>query len=759
MDPNLPQTPSRDPKSLLILILVLGLVGAVMATVFVRSTFFAPVDEETIAEQEEQSASRGQDVIIYGVWQGQRTVIKAYNLQSGNTTALARLSDDSKKVTILSPEKLLYIKDTDARDHGKELAIYTFGNKKSTSIYKADEGFGIDDYVVSPDGKYIAVWEVRFPQNSGILRNGSSRVYTAEIGKSSKNRLYDEVQIGQIPVHYPSAITNTGEVFLDTFLPNSGAGWAYGMSVSNFQGIEKQDLQNMQNGTYGTQPTPSSDGRYLVFAGYDGTLGSGAELVNGARRAIIRANTIELLDTQTKLRQKLAVPNTSSYDSVRWDKISGNILFLAFSKIAENEGTFTYDLVTNQAAKVNLGKREIGTPANTLVSSLSNGDLLVGTLETSESALGNLGESYGAPYSTLGVIGKVLESQENPAVESVKVKDGLVQLITVVPIEYFPSTGSTNKGKTGVAAAGNNKNGNKNNDDEGCGGKDNIQLCLFTLKSELAPRRLHQQSDPDDGNNGSRVGGRDGGRDGGGNGGRDGGRPDLPRSGGTQPQNSVYQQAGRQPPDCGAHISQKCDNAADKDSCTTQVNSPGNSPCNESPLYLYGPAGQQVKVTVNTHVYNSNAGYDEDYRVILLSDDKLKIGEQVLDSIDYNYNPGIKRFERPTYGTIVAQKDLAHTLSQYALRLGLNSKETADLVSYGKKTLTAPYIFVSFFDQKTSEQLLPLSFTPHPDNYLNVVFYFKQLSVKPAFTPVYPVFKPFTNREGLTAVEISAIVE
>ncbi len=768
-DQAVPASSPHNPKTLLVAVLVLGVLGLVLGGVFL-SGFFNTDTEEGEQEEEGQEEVAEQalapNILIYGNWHNNKTAIKAYNLSTGNTTVLARIGDDIKKVTVLSSEELLFINKTDNKDHGKELMLYSMSNKRGEAVYKADQGFGIDDYVVSPDGKYIAVWEVRFPQNSGILRSGTSRVYSAEIGKSGKNRLYDEVQIGGTPVHYPRAITDNGDVFSDTFLPNSGAGWAYGMSVSNFWGTQKQDLTNMQNGTYGTQPTLSPDGKYLAFAGYDGSLGSGTELVNGARRALIRSNTIELLDTQTKLRQKLTVPNTSTYDSVRWDKISGRLVFVAFSKIAANEGTFSYDLVTKQPTKLALGDREVGARANTLASYLSNGNLLVGTLEISESALGNLGEAYGAPYTTLGVIAKTADSTGDSTVEPVRVRDGMVQMIAVVPVGYFPTKSNSKRAKTGIAATGNKKNGDKNNDDDGCGGKNNIQLCLFSLKPELAPKRLRQQSDNDDegkdgngGRNGGRDGGRDGGGDGGRNGGRDGGRPDLPSTGGTQPQDSVNKQAGRQPRDCGAHISQKCDNATDKDSCTTEVKSPGNNPCADSPLYIYGQAGKKVSVSVNTRIYNSNAAYNNRYNIVLLSDNRLEVAGQVLDSIEYDYEVGIKHFDRPTYGTIVSQMELASTLITYGLKLGLNAKETADLIAYAKEKLTAPYVFVSFFDQTTSEQLLPLSFTPQPDNYLNVVFYFKQYSQKPSFKPILPLFKPFVTRTGLTAVEISAMVE
>src|SRR3989344_3507745 len=407
MDQTVPSSsPPHHAKTLLVVFLVFGLLGLVVGGVYFGGFGAINTQEQQEAGEEATEQSLAPNIIVYGNWQNKnQTAIKAYNLQTGNTTTLARLGEAVKKITLLSPETLLYINKTDARDHGKEMVVYSISKKSGEVVYKADNGFGIDDYVVSPDGKSVAVWEVRFPQNSGILRNGSSRVYAATIGKSSKNRLYDEVQVGEIPVHYQRAITDSGQVFLDTFLPNSGAGWAYGMSVSNFTGTQKQDLTNMQNGTYGTQPVLSPDGKYLAFAGYDGAYGTGVELIDGFRRALIRSNTIELLNTQTLERQKLQnLSNANIYSNVRWDTISEKLVYDVISKTENVSGTHAYDVAGNQDQKLSLGLVNQDEPIYILASYLSNGGMLVGALDISDSALGNLGDAYGAPYTELGVI-------------------------------------------------------------------------------------------------------------------------------------------------------------------------------------------------------------------------------------------------------------------------------------------------------------------------------------------------------------------
>lgn len=751
MEPNV-QSPNPAPqsaKTLLIVILILAVLGAVATFAYFRST---PPGSDQDQDQEEERADEqvnesfrplAPNTVIYGTWFDKKSVIKAFDLTSGTKTVLARLPDEIKKVQVVSADKLLYIGKTDQRDHGKELAIYSIPDKKSTVIYKADNGFGIDDYVLSPDHRYVAVWEVKFPDGAGYLSGGSSRVYAAQVSQGgSKNRIYDEVQVGETPIHYPRAILNSGDVYTDTFLPNSNAGWAYGMSVSNFSGTQKQDIAGMQNGTYGTQPALSPDGRYLAFAGYDGAFGPGTGLVNGFRRALVRSDNVSLLDTQTRSIQKL--PNLSTanvYGSVKWDSVSGKLIYTVISSTPGVMGIYAYDMASKQAVKLDLGDAEDAQPSNMLASFLGNGSLLVGGLDTSESALGNLGDMYGAPYTDFAVIAQPSGTSTGESIIPVDIQDSHMQLIGIVTSSYLK--GSSDIGASSLIAAGSNKGGkdNKNNgnkkpeDIETPCDKASPQLCTFYLKPSLAPVREEQQSDPRP-------------------------QPSPPSQPGLPVPPSVPNQ-----PECKDVALQKCSSVPtdnqQQSQCIGQqyLQQKSANACDDSPLYLYGIPGQQVSVKVNTLVFADTPVYNDGYAITLLEGDKLLVNGGIYESLEYNYIRGIKRFDRPTYGTVVAQNDLARTLADYAIKLGLNAKETADLVVYGKKTLTAPYVFVSFFDQATSEQLLPLSFTPKPDNYLNIVFYFKQYSQKPNLTPVSPVFKPFLDRSGLTAVEISAMVE
>lgn len=739
MEPNAPvssasPSPQRSSKTILVVVLVLAILGAAVSYTVLRSTPPSKQEEEEQAQQDEKQADDSfqaiaPNVIIYGSWRGEKSVVKSFNLDTGGKRVLARLGTAVKKVHVLSPDELLYIDKTDNRDHGRSLVVHTVSTKKENTVYKADQGFGIDDYVVSPDKRYVAVWEVRFSEGSGVLAGGSSRVYSLDLDSSQKkNRLYDDVQVGETPVHYPRAILNTGQVFLDKFLPNSTAGWAYGMSVSNFTGTQKQDITTMQNGTYGTQPTLSPDGKYLAFAGYDGSQGSGIQVVDGFRRALLRSNTVELLDTQTLQRQKLAnVPNTNTYSYVAWDAVSGKLIYNVLSRSPEQMGLYAYDLAVNTASKLNLGNPADSSPTNTLASYLSNGALLIGTLDTADTSEGNLGDAYAAPYTSFATITQGTEATGDISPQEIEMRDSMMQLIQVVSSDYFPAnTGSKAKG-AGVGAAGSKKNGNNNNQpkdfDTECD-KSELQLCTFALKPSLSPNRERQQSQPPPP------------------------RPGLPVPPPIEQQpkcrDLAAKQCGGYAPDCigQAYLQQKSSNS-----------------CDDSPLYLYGTPGQKVNVKIGTHVFADTPPYNGGYAITLFEGDRLHVNGNIYESLAYAYVPGIRKITPPSYGTVVVREELSGVLTEYATKLGLNHKETSDLVSYGKETITAPYVFVSFFDQATSERILPLTFTPKPDIYLNVVFYFSEFAEKPRFTPVAPIFKPFTDRSGFTAVEISALVE
>lgn len=691
-----------------------------------------PAKTNAPAAQESAALNASPHTIVYGEWKGERTIISTLNLQNGEVQPLAQLPLTTKKVSVLSQDELLYIADTDVRDHGKSLVSYSLSDGKTAVKYTVENGFGIDDYVISPNKQYAAVWEVAVSPEGTVL-GGKSRVYGIQLTNASRKfLLFDEQSTENNPIHYPRAVTDSGEVFLDRFLPNSGAGWAYGMSTIRFDGANKQSLAQMANGTYGTQPQLSPDGRYLAFAGYEDRSVSGTtENDGGHRRALTRANTVELLNLQTKTRQKLSnLSRDNIYPSVRWEGTSGNIIYSQVAKNLEESGMYVYDRSTQASRKMEIGNNE-NSPTNVYVASLGNGKVLTGVPDSSVTQQGNLGETYAAPFTSFAVVD---EKADQTAILS---QSAFMQFITITDVDYFA-------GAQAAAAE----------DEAMVDGRKMLQLETFTLKPSLVPVRQSQQT-------------------GAGIPSVTPAKPGLEDKTPRKGKNGTC--AGLAWEICSAqmygdedyHTSMTTKVIADTwnngawNTCRGQVLAQINQEgiCIGSPLYLYGAEGTKVSVKIHTPISNEIPSYNDGYDVTLLSDGKFSINNKEYDSIDYDYTAAIPVIRQPKYGTIVSKAGVEKTLRGYAHKLGFNQNETEDLVRYGEKAITKPYVLVSFFDQKTSKQILPISFKPTPDTYINYVFYFKQFDTKPNYTPVPPVFPAITERKGFTAVEISGIAQ
>lgn len=401
--------------------------------------------------------------LFYGIWADDNSIIKAYNLETKKNFEIATLPQNIKRVTAFMPDSLYYINDTDVNDHGKELVKYTISSKQKSVVVKADTGFGIDDYYISPDGKYLVTWEVGMAQGSRQLNGGVSRVYTAVLTNPSvKNLLYNEE--ANKPVHYPRGITNEGKVVTDMFLPNSGPGWAYGMSTSDFTGQTKQDITSMVNGTYGRQPRMSPDGNNIVFAGYDGARGSGTEQISGYRRAVIHPNTIEVLSPQTLQRTKLqGLSSNFVFDDARFDQ-NGKTLII--SQVKYRDPSFITDI-----RLYNLGDNSTVTVPNSAnkrgFGMVSDSQVLAGKPLVSSQSMGNLGETY---------------QFINSDFEIINVKDGKttiiplayanMQYVALVPNEKVPGFGGMEEAMS----------------------TDTLQMHTFAFKPRLMPDRINLQA-------------------------------------------------------------------------------------------------------------------------------------------------------------------------------------------------------------------------------------------------------------------------
>jgi len=448
---------------LLIFIFLFFLVAAVATSTYIQTS--NPTKTQTSTKNlTPQAGSSYAQTILYGNWTSQGTVIKAYQIATNTTYVIAQLSLNVKKVHLLSPSTFLFINNTNAQDYGTEIDMYDVTTKKITTMLKADAGFGIDDYFISPNNRYLVESELQFAPNSSIVYGSTSKMYSYDLSSQSsgKHLIYNE--IADKPTHYPRGVTDDGKLFFDTWIPNSDRGWAYGMSVSDFMGNSKQDIASMSNGTYGSQPVLSPDGKHFAFVGYDGSQGLGTEFVNGVRRAIISRDTVELLDTTTLSRSKLMSVPTQPYDFVAYDKTTGNLIVNKLTDTISNTDVSFYDFGTNTAQKIPTNKNQF------VMSSLASNAFLLGTIDNSLQSFGNLGEQYQFSYTTFSIL-----NLPDVSPTLIPISDSFMQLITIVPNSYIQQTLLSNGGTL------NNKQ---------------LQLQTFTIKPTLAPVRIVQQNQP-----------------------------------------------------------------------------------------------------------------------------------------------------------------------------------------------------------------------------------------------------------------------
>ena len=734
MDQNLPEGQASQPtniRAIFIVILAIGILAAAVAYAVNRGGGGGDSQNQT-AEEEFEFEAIAPQTIVYGTWNGDSALIKSYDLQTGEQDLVVELEDQVKKITILDQDKTLYIYDTNERDHGSQIAVYSVEEGVPYPVYNAEPGgFGIDDYVISPDKKWIAVWEVRFAEGSEQLIGGESRIYAARIdgeGTSQKYPIFNETQEGNNPIHYPVAITNDGRVFADTFLPNlTERGWGYGVTVANFDGSDKQEIADMANGRVGSFPRLSPDGQSILFTSYSTPRNS----TNPDTRAddLAGANVVAIYNLQSNSVERLNLPTNQTYIDAKWDN-NGDVIYwsLAGPSVADTSGMYRYDRSSNESTLLELDDPS----AEWVITTLENGILLVGAEDASfEGVLGNLSERYAPPFTGLYIL------DNNGEWWDLEVEANSIQYIGLLPGSYFAEEGETSiQAKKKNKNKKQNKNNNQGGDDSGgegdeaseagfgseCTGFDNLQLCPFYFKAQLQPKREAQQTIPAcyDGLIG----------------------PECERRG--YDKNSKNREEVEKYRECLRKLVRPYRQAGY---------------CVGSPLYLYGAEGTKVHVTIGTNVYNAVPTYKNGYDVVLGKDGEMAINGGTFDSITYDFTQALRKPTIPNKGYVVAKKDVEKTLRSYAGKLGLNEKETNDLVEYGLEQVVSPYVYISHFDQKTSERILPITFSPEPDNYLNVVFYFRLLSDVPPFTVQPPVFPEPLTRDGFTAVEVSAIVQ
>lgn len=758
MQNDLPEGSTETPKRKrqIILLVLAVLVFASLITLFYSLRSQSKNSKLTPDAQDKTSSVKNipKYSALYGTWTNNSSLISSYNISSQTMSPITSLPFAIKHVSVFSPSEFLFVDATNDLDQGTKLSIKNIATNSTKTLFASSPGFKIDNYVLSENRKFIAVWEVAFLPNANSILNGRSKVYTIQTSNPSiKNLLYDEVSSAANPVHYPIAVSNTGEVILDTFTPNDGAGWGFGWSTSNLTGTDKKTIPELQNGMVSTRPIQSPSGSLLLVSGYDGSTGPGTTYIGTFRKALIAPNVLEIYDTNTNTLQKINLPNTDRYTPISWQIDSLGFVYKVVSPTPSKNGAYYYDLESNTSSKINLST--VNTTYNPAVlTAFSKSEFLLGNQNNNSVDLSNLGPTYRMSLNTFYFLqnGKTVATTPVQSAQYIgTIKESY--LVKSARIADIPTPTPKRTVTTVPVFSNRNKSPNQ------------LQLETLTFKSYLED--LPNQQTP----TGCTV---------------------------SEPGNDFFSD-----PACNKCVSvaaQTCNNMLGTDFAPSYwVDMPIVNPqlkplkgakpldpsqmtpkykaflqcyfqtyleitvmlCNDSPLYLYGEKGTQVQIRANVPVDNSSAPYNpiDGYRAILDTNGSFIVGETLYDKISFDYVPGVKHLNRPQSGIIIKKEDIEKRMTWYGKQLGLNAKETKDMVGTMMQKATRPYMLVSHFSENVSKQILPLTFNPKPDNYYNIVFYTQGLDTEPQFSLPLPNFEDTSKRDGLTAVEISYISE
>ncbi len=453
--PNNPQNPTKKNffskkmllisggVILLIITLVLGILSASLQNKkqeqqTITDTETPQVQEKTIPDKTTGDEKKIPNYyFVYGTWTGQTSAIRAFDLRNNKTFQIATLPLNIRKISLLNNETLLYIDQTDDKDNGRRISIYNIKDKSITTSIYAENNNTIYDYFLSLDKKYLVLWEIKkIMDKEDIFDTGKSQIFTVDITNASiKNIVYDEIIKPNVPVHYPRGITNTGTVITDSYLPDASTltpkNFGYGLSMVDLDGTNKKDIDAVPDGTYGIKPVLGGDGKYLLFAGYDGSQDDGKNVVNGRRQAIQTPNTLELLNTQTLRRFPL--PNTDKhiYTRVAWDPVTGNVAAEIQSASVQDTQTIIYTMESQSPAIFSLPQED--DKQYRYISQLPEGKLLMGIPDKRPSSLGNLGNDYEYAYANIAI------KDKNDKLTKITIKDHFLQYITVLPKDFFKS--------------------------------------------------------------------------------------------------------------------------------------------------------------------------------------------------------------------------------------------------------------------------------------------------------------------------------
>lgn len=351
------------------------------------------------------SPSESDATLIYGVWEENQSIIKAINNDGSNHVIIAKLPSNVKDVNVFSDHELIYLAETDDRDHGKKVNVFNLLTQETRTLFEADPGFGIDDIVLSQDKKLVSTLEVKFAPNSEVLSGGDSRVYIVNLKEPLKKTLIvDEKNVSATnPLRYPLFFDSQGRLFLDTFGPNGG-GWNLGLWVVNADGSDLKPVPEMEDGKFSIDPIPSPDGTKIVFTAYDPSAYPqfSASPSGILRPAIANPNLLETMDLSNFAKTTLLGSlDGAQYSNPVWSDSQTKIVFEKFKVLnsddSKYDGIYIYDFLSGKTSEITALKND----SSLEILKFKNGSLLTGKRVQN---LGNLGKNYHSLFESFSLV-------------------------------------------------------------------------------------------------------------------------------------------------------------------------------------------------------------------------------------------------------------------------------------------------------------------------------------------------------------------
>lgn len=187
---------------------------------------------------------------------------------------------------------------------------------------------------------------------------------------------------------------------------------------------------------------------------------------------------------------------------------------------------------------------------------------------------------------------------------------------------------------------------------------------------------------------------------------------------------------------------------------------PWLSPYCKPAIYLYPESATQVSVSVNPvgkFTYTNPIYPDDGWRVTAFPDGRILSNSREFPYLYYEADIPSLLIKKPDEGFVVEDSIVESKLNEILPELGLNFKESSEMISYWKKALPkSSYYFIGIIPESDLDVIAPISISPKPDNIIRVSLYFEPVDKKiGAKTPA--LLTP--DRSGFTVVEWGGIVK